>query len=77
MRTGQALVLSGVRQAGKSVLQAQLRAAALPGTRRPLVLTLDQRDRVTVDGMTVDVIPVWKWLTSPPEPSHPISPGNP
>jgi predicted AAA+ superfamily ATPase len=41
-----------------------LHAASLPGKRRPLVLTLDQRDRVTVDGMTVEIVPVWDWLAS-------------
>jgi len=41
-----------------------LRAAALPGKRRPLVLTLDQRDRLIVDGIAVDVMPAWEWLTS-------------
>lgn len=39
-----------------------LQAAALPGKRRPVILTLDQRDRLTVDGTTVDVIPLWEWL---------------
>lgn len=45
-------------------MNGALRAAALPGKRRPIVLTLDQRDRVTIGDMTVDVIPVWEWLTS-------------
>jgi len=41
-----------------------LRAAALPGNRRPLIVTLDQRDQLTVDGVTVEVVPAWDWLAS-------------
>ena len=41
-----------------------VRAAALPGKRHPLIVTLDQRDRVTVDGTVVEVIPAWQWLVS-------------
>lgn len=39
-----------------------LRAAALPGRRRPLILTLDKRDRISWDGVTIDVLPAWEWL---------------
>jgi len=45
-------------------IQGAVRAAALPGKRRPLVLTLDQRDRVAVEGTTVEVRPAWEWLAS-------------
>ncbi len=38
------------------------RACRLPGKRRPLILTLDQRDRLTAEGMTIDVRPAWEWL---------------
>ncbi len=44
-------------------IQGALRAIALPGKRRPLILTLDQRDRVVVDGTAVDILPAWEWLT--------------
>jgi len=40
------------------------RGCALPGKRRGLILTLNQRDRLTVDGLTVDVLPVWEWISS-------------
>ncbi len=41
-----------------------LGAVALParGERRALILTLDQRDRLTVDGVVVEVLPAWEWL---------------
>jgi len=45
-------------------VQGVVKAAALPGKRRPLILTLDQRDRVSVDGVAVEVIPAWDWLGS-------------
>jgi len=37
-------------------------ALALPGKRRGLILTLNQRDRLTLDGRTVEVRPAWEWL---------------
>ena len=47
-------------------LEGAVRAAALPARRRrPLILTLDQRDRVTVDGVVVDVLPAWEWMIRP------------
>lgn len=46
-------------------LRGALRGAALPGYRRPLILTLDQRDRVSFDGVSVEVQPAWEWLTRP------------
>ena len=39
------------------------RGAALPGKRRAVIVTLDQRDRLEIDGRTIDVIPAWEWLT--------------
>jgi len=45
-------------------VQGALKAAALPGKRRPLIVTLDQRDQVSVEGVTVEVIPAWEWLGS-------------
>ena len=41
-----------------------VRAAALPGKRHPLILTLDQRDRVVVEGTPVEVRLAWEWLMS-------------
>jgi predicted AAA+ superfamily ATPase len=34
----------------------------LPGRRRPLLLTMNQRDRVSVDGLKIEVKPAWEWL---------------
>lgn len=42
-----------------------LRAAALPGKRRPLILTLDQRDRIETAEGVIDVRPAWEWMASP------------
>lgn len=38
-------------------IQGVLRAMTLPGKRRPLILTLDQTDRMTVDDNVIDVQP--------------------
>lgn len=46
-------------------VQGVLRAMKLPGTRRPLILTLDQTDRITADGHIIDVQPVWEWMAAP------------
>ena len=43
-------------------LEGVRRACALPGKRRGLIVTLDQRDKLTVNGTTVDVVPAWDWL---------------
>ena len=43
--------LEGVRQ-----------GCALPGKRRGLIVTLDQRDALSLDGGSVEVIPAWEWL---------------
>lgn len=45
-------------------IRGALRAAALPGQRRPLILTLDQRDRISTDGAEIDVLPAWEWLAN-------------
>jgi predicted AAA+ superfamily ATPase len=45
-------------------LQGVVRAAALPGKRRrPVILTLDQRDRLKVEGAVVEVLPAWEWMS--------------
>ncbi len=46
-------------------VRGALRAAALPGNRRPLILTLDQRDRIVTGAGTIDVRPVWEWMADP------------
>src|SRR5665213_508142 len=43
-------------------LEGVRRACALPGKRRGLIITLDQRDELTVDGTKIDVVPAWDWL---------------
>jgi len=45
-------------------IQGVLRAAALPGKRRPLILTLNQTDRLTVDDTVIDIRPVWEWMST-------------
>jgi hypothetical protein len=44
-------------------VRGALAAAALPGSRRSLILTLDQRDTIKADGAVVEVWPAWQWLT--------------
>lgn len=43
-------------------LMGLVSAARLPGKRRPVVLTLDQEDRLTSEGVAVSVQPAWKWF---------------
>ena len=43
-------------------IRGAVQAAALPGRRRALILTLNQRERIVVDGTTVEVVPAWEWL---------------
>lgn len=38
------------------------RACRIRGKRRALILTLDQRDRLTEDGIEIAVQPAWEWL---------------
>jgi len=40
-------------------LEGLRRVGALPGKRRTVVVTLDQRDQLQVDGLTVEVVPAW------------------
>jgi hypothetical protein len=45
-------------------LRGVLRAAALPGRKRQrVIITMAQRDRIEVDGVTVAVEPAWEWLS--------------
>jgi hypothetical protein len=44
-------------------IRGALRGASLPGRkRRPLILTLDQRDNVEAEGARINVLPVSEWL---------------
>ena len=45
-------------------IRGVLRAAALPGKRRPLILTLNQKDRIRADGAAIEVRPVWEWMAA-------------
>jgi uncharacterized protein len=47
-------------------LAGLVRACRLPGERRALVLTLNQRDRIIEQGTSVEVRPVWEWLLHGP-----------
>ncbi len=46
-------------------VEGVVRGARLPGRRRPLILTLDQRDRLVLDGIEIEVRPAWEWLMEP------------
>jgi len=43
-------------------IEGAARACRLPGKRQALILTLNQRDRLTELDTTVEVRPVWEWL---------------
>ena len=43
-------------------LEGVRRGCSLPGKRRGVIITLDQRDAMSVDGVEVEVIPAWEWL---------------
>jgi predicted AAA+ superfamily ATPase len=42
-----------------------IEGARLPGRRRPRIVTFDQSDRLREDGVDVDVVPAWQWLSAP------------
>jgi uncharacterized protein len=44
-------------------IKGVLSGAALPGKRQPLILTLDQKDRITVEDAVVEVLPAWEWMS--------------
>ena len=47
-------------------VQGVVRATALPAKkRRPLILTLDQHDRIAVGNLVIEVLPAWEWISSP------------
>ena len=43
-------------------LRGVIEGTRLPGKRRAMVLTLDQTDRLHEDGITIDILPAWRWL---------------
>jgi predicted AAA+ superfamily ATPase len=43
-------------------LEGVLRACELPGRRAPLIVTLDQRDELSISGLKVPVVPASDWL---------------
>lgn len=43
-------------------LRGVLAACRLPGARQALILTLDQHDRLSVEGVAVQVRPAWEWM---------------
>jgi len=47
----------------KREVEGVVQASRLPGKRRALILTLDQTDRLKEAGLSIDVLPVWRWLT--------------
>jgi predicted AAA+ superfamily ATPase len=48
-------------------LEGLRRACALPGKRKAVIVTHDQRDELTVDGLKVGVVPAWECLDGPSE----------
>jgi predicted AAA+ superfamily ATPase len=43
-------------------LRGAVEGARLRGGRRALVVTLDQADRLVEDGVTIDIVPAWRWM---------------
>lgn len=46
-------------------LEGVWRACDLPGKRRGVIVTIDQKDSLTINGLKVDVVPAWEWLDAP------------
>ena len=44
-------------------LRGAVEGTRLRGGRRGLVITLDQSDRIVENGVTIDVVPAWRWMT--------------
>lgn len=44
-------------------LTGALEAARLPGRRRARIVTFDQSDHLREDGVDVEVVPAWQWLS--------------
>jgi hypothetical protein len=45
-------------------LRGVVEGVRLRGRRRGLVITLDQSDRLVEDGVAIDVVPAWRWMSS-------------
>ena len=45
-------------------LRGVVEGTRLRGARRGLVVTLDQSDRLVEDGVRIDVVPAWRWMSS-------------
>ncbi len=45
-------------------LRGVVEGTRLRGRRRGLVITLDQSDRLVEDGVAIDVVPAWRWMSS-------------
>ena len=45
-------------------LRGVVEGMRLRGRRRGLLITLDQSDRLVEDGMAIDVVPAWRWMSS-------------
>jgi hypothetical protein len=43
-------------------LRGVIADARLPGKRRALVLTLNQPDPLREDGVSIEVLPAWRWM---------------
>ncbi len=43
-------------------LRGVIEGTRLRGRRRALVVTLDQADRLVEDGVTIDIVPAWRWM---------------
>lgn len=43
-------------------IRGLLMACSLPGRRDALIITLNQRDRFSVNGRKIKVVPAWEWL---------------
>jgi hypothetical protein len=44
-------------------LRGVVEGARLRGRRRGLVITLEQADRLVEDGVAIDVVPAWRWMS--------------
>lgn len=44
-------------------LRGVVEGARLGGKRRAMVVTLDQSDNLRENGVSIDVVPVWRWMT--------------
>lgn len=45
-------------------LRGVVEATRLRGRRRAIVVTLDQSDRLVEDGVSIDVVPAWRWMAA-------------